>query len=151
MVRPSWVLAGDFCACPLQDLRVSNQGNLSVWVTDEQSSNVKDIVVAMASGRNHFDKVDYALFPESLLASANIEMQSWPGDTAHLIVNPCHRHLVKLSASKLVNLAWLISEHGTFHREQEEDVQEWLTEALEKRIVDVKRMNPELKKLMGFG
>ena len=148
LARPSWLPTGEFPASPLADLNTSYDSNLSVWLIDEKGSNVKEIVVAMASTRDHVDKFDYALFPESILQDAHIDMQTSPGSTAHVVANQWHRGLAALSANKLVSLARLISERGSFYRVGEKDVKEWLEEAIEKQSIDPKKMNKKLKEVI---
>jgi hypothetical protein len=147
LTRPSWLPTGDFPASPLADLNTSYDSNLSVWFI-EKEANVKEIVVAMASTRDHVDKFDYALFPESIVNDANIGIHTSPANTPHVVANQWHRDLLELSSSKLVNLARLISERGSFYRVKEKDVKEWLEQAIEKRSIDPEKMNKKLKEVI---
>ena len=148
LTRPSWLPPGELPASPLADLNTSLDSNLSVWLIDEKQSNVKEVVVAMASRRDHVDIFDYAIFPEGILQDAKIAIDSSLADTPHALANQWHRDLLELSSSKLVNLARLISERGSVHRVEEQEVKEWLEQAIEKRSIDPEKMNKKLKEVI---
>ncbi|MBI2228860.1 MAG: hypothetical protein HYU46_07140 [Deltaproteobacteria bacterium] len=147
--NPPWLISGEAPSPPLADLNTSYTASLSVWLIDSAGSNTKQIVVALASTRDHIDKVDYALFPENLLVNAQIEMESSPANTAVGVVNSCHRNLMKLSAAKLLALAELVAAHGSFHRASEQEVRQWLEEAVQNKSIDSSKMNKRLREVLG--
>jgi hypothetical protein len=93
---------GDVPADSVVDLKTSGN-KLSVYVIEDDKSNVNRVVRAITVGSQKPDHVAYVVFNSKVLEDAGIEMQEVIGSTADAAVNPLHRDLV-LSGNKLVAL-----------------------------------------------
>jgi hypothetical protein len=103
--RLGWLPDGDIPASPLLDFANTTEDHcLSVWLIDENRSNLGDVVAAFAATRDKPDKLDYVLFREDLLAEANIETCATLGGTPDENVNQFHRDLKNVSGKKALAL-----------------------------------------------
>jgi hypothetical protein len=91
---------------------------LSVYLVDDDQTNLEQIVAALAANADYISDFDYALFNQDTLWGADIKIESVEGDTPDLEVNDWHYHLIELSASSIIALANII-----------------LTEAMKKRFL----------------
>lgn len=92
-----WLEEGDAPADPLGDL-ATQDNELSVWIIDDEKSNLNQVVAAMAATRGHLSNLDFALFDLRFLSELNIKIAITTGGTPDKEVNTWHRDLVKLSA-----------------------------------------------------
>ncbi len=93
----------DVPADPLVDLR-TKENRLSVYLVEQDKSNVERIVRAIASGKQKIEHQSYIVFDSKVLEKAGIEMEENAGDTKDAGINHLHRDLV-LTGKKLALLA----------------------------------------------
>ena len=73
-----WLEDDDTQADALWSLRT--KGNqLSVWLIDDNKSNLKRVIAALAAGRDTLDKIDYALIDRRVLESPDIPVSKVDG------------------------------------------------------------------------
>jgi hypothetical protein len=100
----TWLAEGDLQADALVDL--STKGNrLSVYLIDDDLTNLGLIVAALAANCDFISDFDYALLPQGALSELNIRFEKLPGDTPDAEVNRCHLDLIELTSSKIFALA----------------------------------------------
>ena len=100
-----WLEDDDTQADALWSLRT--KGNqLSVWLIDDNRSNLNRIVAALAAGRDTLDKIDYALIDRQVLDSLDIRVSKVDGLSLDAGANQhWHYDLTNLSGKQLVALA----------------------------------------------
>src|SRR5687768_2781573 len=77
---PDWMGPGDVPADALSDLRTQSN-TLSVWLVDENQTNLETIIEAFAAGRNQLDKLDYTLITDQTLPPIPIAVALVEGNT----------------------------------------------------------------------
>ena len=86
---------------------------LSVWHVEDDESNLPRIVAALASGRQHVDKIDCALIDEPSLLALGIRVEAAAEACADEEASlRWHRNLIRLTASHLHDLVLLIPGDG---------------------------------------
>jgi len=98
-----WLGEGDVPADPFGDL-ATMENTLSVWLVEDNKSNLKRLVTALAANRERPDKFDYLLFDQKILSKVNIVIRDSEGKTLDDQVNLFHRDLVEISGRKLLAL-----------------------------------------------
>ena len=102
---------------------MTNGNKLSVWIVEEDKSNIQQVVTALAANSDGISNVDYALIPEELVVQLGIKLEHSKGDSADDIVNAqYHRDVVELSAQKLFELAKTLQEKAEKNRYSEKHI-----------------------------
>ncbi len=126
--RPDWLAAGEVPAEAVQDFRADGN-ELSVWYVEPDQSNLDRVLTAIAANREHFEKIDYAVFDDAVVDRCGIAVQATPGQLPDEHANRTwHRDLVELSGRKLVSLAESIAV-GSAERRQMAQVKALLSAA----------------------
>lgn len=142
----SWLAPGEIPADPIADLQTA-ENKLSVWHINEDHSNLQDVIVAIAACRDVAANFDYALFDEQVCSELNIEIENTVGNTPNNEVNQkWHRHLVKLSADKLLKLAKVIYEKGETKRIREKEIPKMIAGASLAGRIPIKSIKPNLQR-----
>jgi hypothetical protein len=103
--RPEWLPAGEVPAEAVQDFRADGN-ELSVWYVEPDHSNLDRVLTAIAANREHFEKIDYAVFDDAIVDRCEITIRPTPGQLPDEHASRTwHRDLVELSGRKLVSLA----------------------------------------------
>lgn len=148
-----WVPQGDIIADLLADFPTRG-GATSVWIIEDDRSNLDRVLVALAVNCQHLTHIDYILFDLDLLSQADVKSERVPGDTPDDTVNALwHLNLVELSGHKLVTLTRRIleqSEDGVILKKRLEELalQAIGSSRLNTRKINAK-MKEELRKLQG--
>jgi hypothetical protein len=126
----SWLEKGDIQADPLADL--NTKGNeLSVWLVENDRSNLEQVVTALAATRTDISNLDYALLDVRLLPELNIKVRHTTGGTPDEKANASwHRDLVELSAFKVVELARVILAKAERKRIPETEIRRLIIQAI---------------------
>ena len=145
-----YLQCGDIPADPLGDLR-TDKNSLSVWLIEDDRSNLERVIAAFAAARQSLDHLDFTLFDFAIPAQINIKCEKSSGDTPDDAANESwHFKLSELSGLKLVALAKAILEKGHTERRFEADVRGLVRDAISKGQVSTSRMYPKLaQKLSG--
>ena len=78
--KPSWLKEDEFHADPLGDF-VTRSNTISVWRVEDDKSNLRRLVTALAANRDKFDIFESIIFDEKLLSVLDIKVQDTEGDT----------------------------------------------------------------------
>jgi hypothetical protein len=144
---------GDIVADLLVDFPTSG-GATSVWLIEDDRSNLDRVLVALAVNREHLTNIDYILFDLNILSQADVKTEKEDGKTPDEIVNDrWHLNLIELSGHKLVGLTRRIferSEAGTILKKR---LEELALQALGSSRLNTGKINAkmkeELRKLQG--
>jgi hypothetical protein len=82
---------------------------VSVWLVDDDKQDLSRVLAAIAATWQKSDNLDYVLFSEEHLSGAQVVVRETPGDTPDQGINPRHRDLIDMWASRvfrLTDLAW---------------------------------------------
>ena len=141
----AWLEEGKAQADALRDLE-TKENKLSVWHVEDDKSNLRGVVTAIAATRDVASNFDYALFDQRLLTKLRVRIEKTVGDTYHKEANASwHRDIVELSAEKNAELANLIMEHGTRDRIGEIKVISLVKQAVTSGVIDVHPLKDRLK------
>lgn len=125
-----WLDEGDIPADPLADL-ITQENSLSLWQIEDDRGNLNRVVAAMAATCDNISHFDYAIFDEAIPISLGIDLEHAPGETPDAEANAAwHYNLVRLSGTKMVDLAKLILREGERDRMTRKRVQSLLAEAV---------------------
>lgn len=150
-----WLPQGELQADALRDLRTHDNA-LSVWYIEENDSNLKQVITALAATCDSIQNFAYALFDRSKLAEASIKVAVIQGITPYNEANPWHRDLVELTVEKMNQLVDVIAnkDETEIKRISVKDVAGLLVEALQSKKIDLAslkaNMQIKLKKLDSF-
>ena len=140
-----WLPKGEIQADPLGDLATGNN-TLSVWQVEDDNSNLKQVIAALASNRDSISNLDYAVFDIDLLADTGIKVKINQGATPYEMANFWHRDLVELTATKLVKLAETMLIHSCRERIPEKTVLNWIKDAVENGQIDKTKLSAGITK-----
>lgn len=116
-----------------------------MWGILNDRSNVHRVVAALAAGRQHVDKFDYALVDEAALRALGLVLQQaaepCPDQAAS---NQWHYNLRQLTADDLRVLVDFIKRTGELNRIQGPEVKKLLTTGLDTGQLDEAKVNPKL-------
>lgn len=136
---------GDIPAGPFGDFAPSPTSALSVWLVEQDQSNLNRIVAALAAGRTHLDKFDYVLVDEQavleLQLSIEAQAEKCPDEGASA---QWHRNMIRLTGSQLNALVRLIYSSGLKKRILKPDIEDIIRNALERGYLDRSRVNKDL-------
>lgn len=141
----SWLPAGEIPAAPYGDLSPSADSMLSVWLVEDDESNLHRVVAALTSGRKHLDKFDYALVDAGALAELGIRLEAkaepCPDQDASAL---WHRNMIRLTGAHLNALVRLIHSSGHLRRILRPEVEAILKDALASGRLDRSRVDSGL-------
>ena len=140
----TWLEDGEVQADALLDLK--SEGNkLSVYRV-EREEDAERIVVALAANRDNLAVMDYALFTEASLVTANISIVKQAGETPNDEVNRLHYNLSDLTVRRLAKLAEVVSA-GEHTRILRKEIRTKLFRALDAGVLDRGKLKPWLLKM----
>ena len=140
--------AGDVQADALSNSRTSGN-TLSVWLVQEDQTNLNRIVAALAAKRDYLDKLDYALLDTQALDSLHIQVVKKKGDSYDDQANDLwHQDLTDLSGTKLINLASMIQAQAKAKlvRVPKGDVGDFIAASINEGFIDPDRVDDRIKK-----
>lgn len=118
----SWLKEGELQADALTDLKTTNN-RLSVWLVQDDKSNLDRIITALASKCEYSTNIDFALLDQSILEQLVIKWEKTIGDSHDDEINHIsHLDLIELTARKLYQFAHKIKTNGTTTRYPEKKV-----------------------------
>ena len=142
MLGAPWLPDGDFVADPLADL-ATERGVLSVWLVEDDRSNLDRVLVALAATRDHLSNVDYLILDEHLVAETGVVVRQTTGATPDHAANVrWHRDLIEVSGHRLAGLAGVALTAGQIGRLHQKPLRRLLQQALETGHVDPARLRP---------
>lgn len=103
---PDWLPDDEASADAVTDLRTSSN-KLSIYFVDQIS--VDRLIAALAATRKDLDHLDYLLVPRSkfmeAVAQSGVTLEESSDGTGDAVANEWHRDLVRLTGTKLVQVA----------------------------------------------
>lgn len=145
----SWLEKGDVPADPLADLN-TKANELSVWLIEDDRSNLNQVVTALAATRTHISNLDYALLDMQLLPELNIKVRHTTGGTPDEKANVSwHRDLVELSAFKVVELAKSILAKAERKRVPETEIRRLIIQAIASGRIEPTKLQESIRGKMG--
>ena len=145
--RGSWPLERGLQADALGDLR-TQRNKLSVFLVDEQRSNLERIATALAANARDWANLDYVMIDVNELASIHIKHELSPGDTPDNEVNAVHVDLMELSVSQLVHLALVFQKKGESNRFLRDDIAQKIVEGV--RVGNIDRGRIKIRQNSSF-
>lgn len=117
---------------------------MSLYRVDDEDE-FESVVIGLASSRDNFANLDYALLDESAIHSAAITLVKTAGNTPCDKANMLHYDLQELTVDKVVELAQSISV-GYMDRMPKKEVENRLRKAMESGLLDPSRVNDSMRK-----
>lgn len=102
-----WLTKDDLQADAFVDLG-TKANRLSVYVVEDDQSNLERIVAGVAANCDFISDFDYTLFAQEALDEIKINAEDTFGETPDAVVNTWHRDLVELSSANIFALANVI-------------------------------------------
>jgi hypothetical protein len=147
----SWLALGELPADPLGDI-ATQDCVLSVWLIDDDNTNLEQIIVALAAKSDSLSNFDFALF--DLAALTDFELVNIPGETPDASVAHWHRDIVRISATKLVQMMHAVWPTVRTDRRSRNELKKLLIEGVKSNRLDRSKMSEKLLqelKLSGEG
>jgi hypothetical protein len=142
-----WLEEGEIQADALGDL-VTSGNTLSIWVVEDDKSNLEQVIVALASSCDNIANFDYALINIDCLLSIGIKIETKEGLTPYSKANKWHRDLIELTTSQLFKLAEVMAIHSTRERVSEKTVLNLIRVAVQNEKIDKTKLKEDvIKKL----
>lgn len=142
---PDWLPPGEPPADILEDLQTRGTNALSLWLIEEDRSNLERVAAALASGRDSFSNLDYRLVPTGWLTRYRIVAAATPGKTADTEANDrWHRDLSHLTANRLVSVARCMWRRDAPGRLSEKRVKQLLSDGIQSGQLRTEQINPNL-------
>jgi hypothetical protein len=141
---PSFLANQDIPADCLVDLNIE-KNELSVWYVEDDESNLKRIVTALAACCDFVSVFDYLIFDHVIVTDLGLTIRKTDGDTPDSVANRSwHRDLTELSGRRVFELATTIFHNSKLQRIPEKKIREWLREAVANGNLD-SELSPKLK------
>ena len=105
----------DVPADPLGDFNTSSNA-LSIWLIDNEKSNLNKVASALAAGRGTLSNFDYVILDFKYFNKLKFKHESSRGGTLDNRINECHIDIQALSGRKLVRLAQAFLRFGEVER-----------------------------------
>lgn len=138
-----WLSDEDIRADALKSFK-SDHNTLSVYVY-EDVTHIKRIIGAFCAARDNVSKLDYALFDESLLNDIKVLQEATPAiNVPDSEVANWHRDLVKLSGTKVLELAKIIKQKGEIKRAQDVEVGKAINKLITLKLIDETKLKASL-------
>jgi hypothetical protein len=142
----SWLKEGELQADVFVDLK-TDANKLSLWLVEDNKSNLDRIIAAVASTSDDPSNIDFALFHRSLIDSLKINSEKTSGESHDQEANQLwHLNLIELSADKLFQLAQEIQKHGEKDRFYEKQVINLLIESIKAGKIPKNNLKEKLQR-----
>jgi len=139
-----WLSEYEIQADALNDFGTKDN-QLSLWIIDDNKSNLNRVVTAYAAKRDEVTNLDYALFDVQILSDLNVNYENAPGDTPDEMANSSwHIHAKELTGQDILELVKVVSELGLPDRLSHINILTLLADGVSKQILDRSRMLPKI-------
>ncbi len=135
-----WIGKEEIQADALGDL-VTSSNTLSVWLVEDDKSNLEQVIVALASSCDNVSNFDYVLLNVDLLLNVDIKIEPKEGLTPYSRANQWHRDLVELTTNKLFKLAEAIFACSDKNRIAEKKVLNLIKDAVQNGQIDTTKLS----------
>ncbi len=142
---PGWVSDGELLGDALRGLNTSD-GDLSTFVVDSNLKELRRVAAAFACTRHKPDYVDYVLLPMNAV-EAEFTLSKSAGGTPDDKVNKLHRDIVKLTPSRLAELAYLIGQYRCdIKRIPKQEIESEIRSGIDSKFIDCSKIKTGIKK-----
>jgi len=150
--KPNWYLpdgweCGDAPGDVLRDL-CPKGGRLSVWIVEDDASNLGRLLAALGSTRGNIDHIDYVLFSFDVLRQTDIVDEKADGGSHDSGANArWHHDLIDLSVTRVAALAAALAALGDKSRVRcsYREVAEHLAAAVDEGCIQLEKLNPAVR------
>ena len=134
-LQPAWILQDEIQADALKDLETTDN-DLSVWLIEEDLSNLDRVLAALAANRDQLANIDFALISLDVITELGLLFYFLPGVTADREVSLLHRDLIRLTANRLAALAQAIKRYARLERRSKAQVRSLLLDSIAAGHID---------------
>ena len=139
-----WLEGDDVPADALASF-ITTDNALSLWTIEDDESNLRRVIAALAASRDSIAKLDYALVNESVFDITGVCLSRVKGQSPDGGANGLwHQDLTGLSGKRLVELAVNMRE-CRMRRVPQSDVRAWLLESITSGFISTGSMNKKLR------
>jgi hypothetical protein len=130
--RPDWLAEGDLPAAPLGDLRPSVDNKISVWLIEDDGSNLNRVLAGYVANRNiGVDKQDAIVVDLAKVDSLGIRREKAPGQSRDAqAAKLWHWNLVEMSYNKILALTHVMAEEGTSIRRDADQLKQLIVDSI---------------------
>lgn len=140
-----WLSENDLQSDALGDLNTKSN-ELSIWVIDNDKSNLDRIISALAARCDTISNFDYTLFDQEFFSKNNFKIKKTKGVSADPAANDqWHLDLFELSASKILELAKHIRDKGEKLRIQEKQIKNLISDAIKNGKISIEQLEEGIK------
>ena len=145
LYRVKWTETDDVQADALREFR-TRENALSIWLIDDNRSNLERVIAAVAAGRDRLCNLDYALIEHTLLDELDIQVSPQEGESVDDDANRrWHQDLERLSATKVVQLAVAVQRtEGGLQRVQKRAVGQLIATSIRNGFINPNRIDERL-------
>lgn len=142
----SWLSPGDIPADTLREL-YTDGNKLSVFEVGENDKElIERVVVGFAATRPGVDKIEWVIFKREILNDLRCEVMQESGATPDEAANKLHLDVVKLSGTKLVDLAKAIFYNlSAAERWTRDEVRRKLLKAAAEKHININDLNKAIR------
>ena len=124
----------------------TTEGKLSIFIIDNERSNLDRVIAALACGRTSLDKFDYVLVPEEQIVG-NFKVCTTGGDTLDDVVNGLHRDIARLTAASVMDLAIVFRTYmNNMTRRSPSTVKQLINASISAGSLEKERIDENLRK-----
>ena len=132
-----WLEEGELQADPLGDFQTT-ENVLSVWLIEDDLSNLNRIITALAANCDYIQNIDYIVFDQGILTEIGIRMQNSQAKTPDGEVNSnWHYDLMEISAQRLLRLVEVLIDRVEPQRVLQKQIAQWVTDAVLSGQIDI--------------
>jgi hypothetical protein len=136
---------GEFQADPLADFQTT-ENIFSVWLIEDDLSNLNRIITALAANCDHIQNIDYIIFDQGLLAKVGIQMQNSQAKTPDGEVNSnWHYDLIEISAQRLLRLVEVLIDRVEPQRVLQRQTTQWITDAVLSGQINIRDLKKHIR------
>lgn len=138
-----WTARDDLPAAAVSDLKASATNKLSVWVIEDDGSNLDRILAAIASTRPRIDQLDARIVEAGDVSALGVKSESSPGQTKDREANRrWHLNLVELTYQQLGALVRLLASRATPLERDDREVTELIVASVKAGYIRLEDLRP---------
>jgi hypothetical protein len=138
-----WLPEGELQADALVDLATA-ENKLSVYLVNDDQSNLEQVVTALAANADYISNFDYALLNQETIINIGIRIENTPGQTPDSTVNTWHMDLSGLTVKNVIALANAVWAQTERRRIPSRRIQELVVNGVSSQQLDQTKLKPKL-------
>jgi len=141
----SWLQSGEIRSDLLNDFETKDDC-LSIYIIDEDNDiDIFRVISAIASTKDHFDKIDYTIFDISVLSGLKAKLEDNPGKTPDSYVNDLHSDVIEISADQRLLITKIVKQKGLRFRMSKNTVERYVIQYHKSGFINTSLMKPTLR------